>query len=304
MGLRPASYSSETASASTHTLDRLRRRLAQVTILSSLIAGTLYASYRLDRHVIRKTALDIVEQVTEPPTRVIALSHWVHAHLPTGRNQQYFLFRRLRATSVQVLERGGDCADKSRLLAAMLRELDIPATLAMCFHPQTGAPSHTVVEARIAPDSYMVVDPAFELWFPRPDGQGFYGLTDLRANPNLLFKRLEHLRATLPWPALAFFYPEHAAVYDRVATINWEKNSATRLARTIWSSWYGDEIIRLPRPLAAEEPKLFVIGGLTAMTVTILLCTFLKESVRRKKRKTRAGGIDSRAFGLPEGAVR
>jgi len=146
----------------------------------------------------------------------------------------------------------------------MLRELDIPATMAMCFHPTTGAPAHTVVEAQIAPGSYMVVDPAFELWFPRPDGRGFYGLTDLRANPTFLFERLKHLRATLPWPALAFFYPEHAAVYDHVATINWERNGATRVARTILARWYGGEIVHISRPLIVEEPKLFVLAGLLA----------------------------------------
>jgi hypothetical protein len=225
--------------------------------LSAGVAAT-YLSHRTDRYILRETSLDIVRAEAEPSDRVLALSHWVHAHLPTDRNRQSFLISGLRATPMQVLERGGDCADKSRLLSAMLREIGIRATMAMCFDPETDQPSHTVVEARTGPSSYMVVDPAFELYFPKPEG-GYYGLLEMRARPEILTERLNHLRSVRTWPDLSFFYPEQRAVYDKASTVNWDRNWSSRCARAILKPWYGDELHHVSRPVLSEEPKLFVL---------------------------------------------
>jgi len=125
------------------------------------LAGAIcFTTYRIDGYVLRTMASDLTRGTADPDEKVLALNHWVHAHLPTMRNPDSFGLSRLRATPVQVLERGGDCADKSRLLSAMLRELDIPSTMVMLFDHRTGLPSHTVIEARLPDGDHMIVDPS------------------------------------------------------------------------------------------------------------------------------------------------
>jgi hypothetical protein len=191
--------------------------------------------------------------------RVLALLHFVSGIPGTRWNEDYFVLRRLRATPVQVLGAGGDCADKSRLLSALLREIDIPSSMAMCFDKRTGMPTHTVVEAQPAAGSYMVVDPAYDLYFPRPDQRSYNGLVDLRRDPGLVTRRIDELCAVAPPVREAErYYMSAFSGYDQVATINWNKHRILRRAHDWLRTRYGDRVYRFRRPAVLEEPKLFV----------------------------------------------
>ncbi|MDO8630188.1 MAG: transglutaminase-like domain-containing protein [Phycisphaerales bacterium] len=228
----------------------------------------------------------IAEQVApsgeSPSRRVLALADWVYRNKGFHENDRYFVLPRLRATPMQVLAGGGDCADKSRLLTALLREVGIASTMLMCFDPRSGAPTHTVVEAHIENGSYMVVDPVYRLWFPRPNGQGYYDLLDLRNDPNILELRLDELLAVAPRRNPLWSYNRESAVYDHAASINWNKNAFTRLLHDQIRVGSGDGVYRFPRPLVLEEPKLFVAAALTGMGCVCFASTVI---VRRSKRR-------------------
>jgi len=218
-----------------------------------------------------------------PSQRVLALADWVYHHEGFRENDRYFVLPQLRATSVQVLAGGGDCADKSRLLTALLREVDIASTMVMCFDRRSGAPTHTVVEAHIENGWYMVVDPVYRLWFPRPNGQGYYDLLDLRIDPTILELRLDELLAVAPRRSPLWSYNRESAVYDHAASINWNKNAFTRLLHHWIRAGSGDGVYRFPRPLVLEEPKLFVAAALTGLGCA---CFALTVIVRRSKSRS------------------
>ncbi len=237
-----------------------------LVLLSMMCLG----SYRADRERLGAVARAVTAGKASLSDRVLALLDWVYHNHGFASNERYFLFKRLGATPVQVLEGGGDCADKSRLLSALLREVGIPSTMVMCFDVRSGRPTHTVVEARIGPGGYMLVDPVYDLWFPRRDSTGFFGLTDLRRDATILPRRLDELIAARPRSPI-FAYNRAANVYDEASSINWRKNRSTRLVHDLLFLIRGEEVYRLRRPIVLEEPKLAVAWGLAALGVASVL---------------------------------
>jgi hypothetical protein len=179
---------------------------------------------------------------------------------------------------VQVLEGGGDCADKSRLLWAALRANGIPATMVMLFHPETNAPTHTVVEARIGPNQYMLADPAYNLVFPTPEGT-FYDILDLRANPSVLDQRLNELLAD-PGGRELRAYRRDICSYSQASSINWNRNTLTRTAHSLFKLLLGQEVYRLPRPVILEEPKLAVASLTFGLAVIVATPPLLIRKLR------------------------
>jgi len=251
--------------------------------LCMLLAVACAVSYLRDCSILRTLARNEVAGASHASEEVISLMNWVHANKSSKENPRYFLFPRLRATSLQVVQAGGDCADKSRLLSAMLRELEIPSTMVMCFHRETGEPTHTVVEAQIEADGYIVVDPVYGLVFPANERGRFYGLTDLRRDPRILDRRIDELLASAPRNSALRSYNTTSAAYDRATSINWNKNAVTRAAHNLMSAWWGDEVFRLPRPLILEEPKLFVASALLLLGMIALLATRIAGSFLAKR---------------------
>lgn len=229
-----------------------------------ILAWVCVVSYLLDCAKLERTARYITAGDTGNSEKVVKLLSWVHKIDGTSENEQYFVLRRLRATPLQVVAAGGDCADKSRLLSAMLREVGIPATMLVCYHRASRVPTHTVVEARIGADQYMVVDPAYGLAFPKGDSGEYYGLLELRANPAIVDDRIQSLAATEPRTSPIHAYNPISAAYDHATTINWNKNAFTRIAGGLAMLWIGDAIHRLPRPILLEEPKLHIGAMLAA----------------------------------------
>lgn len=247
-----------------------------------IAASATYHSYRSDANALRAKALEIVGNREAPAQRVLTLTSWIHRHLGTARNPEYFVLRGLRATPMQVLDKGGDCADKSRLLSAMLRQIDIPATMALCFHHDTGLPTHTVVEAQLGPGRYMVTDPAYELYYPDDHG-GYYGILDLRKHPERLVERVKYVQATTPRFRPLHWYDPFEASAVGMSTFNWRKNGLTKLVRDCLFLAIGPDVYRLPRPAVMEEPKLAVATMLLALAAVALVLAWLAARTPRRR---------------------
>jgi|GEM_PF-714172 len=240
-----------------------------------LFAGAgVYVCYRADRLVLRNIAERIVEGANAPAERVVAINNWVHWHGGFVANPQSFVFASMGATPLQVVDGGGDCADKSRLVVALLREVGIASTPVMCFDPKTGRPVHTVVEARLPDREYIVVDPSFNLWFPKKTEPGkYYGVLALRNDPGILQSRLREVVSSRNYWMRVNGYRKDRSVYDRASTFNWDKNIATRGMRRVLSLVYGRDVDRLRRPSVLEEPKLAVACAATLLGVSMIACS-------------------------------
>jgi len=257
-----------------------------------LAAATCYASYRIDCYRLRAAAIPRTAHASTPHDKVLALLQMVHAIPETSENEQFVLLRRLRATPLQVLSGGGDCADKSRLLSAMLRQIEIPATMVMCHDPRTLAPTHTVVCAFTDDKQTMVVDPAYGLFFPTAGSHGYYGLNALRNDPSILTHRLAELRAILPASHPVHAYNASASSFAFASSINWNKNSLIRSLHDVLHSFAGDALYSWPRPLLLEEPKLFVciltcVAGMAAWLLAAVARRAARHAHARQIVRTR-----------------
>jgi len=267
---------------------RMLNRVLQLGLwalaLSSLTAAlACYVSYRRDCARLANVASDVTAGLNVPDDRVSALLEWVHGLHGSAGNRGRFLLTSMRATPLQVIESGGDCADKSRLLYALLRESGMSATMALCFKADSNEPVHTFVEVALGAGCQMAVDPAFNLFFPKPDETGYYGLLDLRKDPAILVRRVETICREIPTQCREQYYMRPADGYTRASTINWNKNAVLRLTHHLLHSVLGDEVYRLRRPAVIEEPKLFVAALCVVSAGACLMV--LRVARRRATRK-------------------
>jgi len=188
------------------------------------------------------------------------------------------LFRFLRPTPWQVVKLGGDCADRSRLVIALLRLRRIHASKWALYNAQ-GESKHAVIEADVE-SGRMVADPLFGLWFPRPSG-GYYTIAEMKKDPNILLQRIAQLRSqgSDPGAAPLKFYEFDQYVYSDARTINWNKPVLGTFFRVL-HFLLGERTNQISRPSFVEEPPLMLIYGIAGLELCILLAWFLL--VRRR----------------------
>ena len=214
-----------------------------------------YLSWASDRAILREVALRETERYDNVPQRIRALNSWVYRNRGFAKNANYFALARLGPTPVQVLQYGGDCSDKSRLLSALLAEIEIDSTLAMLYPCETCPAGHTVVEARYE-DGAIVLDPVYDIDFPDSSG-GFLSLDNLSIDHASLVARIHELRSARgPGDKInGYGYEDHS--YRYVRTINWSKNWMTRLVgRGLEILGFDPFLVR--RPHLLEDPKRFL----------------------------------------------
>ena len=183
--------------------------------LSCAIALSL--SWHQDEVMLRQQAVIITENFSTDAARIRAVNNWVYHNKGFAPNDRYFIVAALGPTPIQVMELGGDCADKSRLVAAMLNSIGIDAGLVMispCFHCGF---IHTVVEAQYE-NGRMVVDPIWNIDYPAGDGR-FLGVKDL-AGTNRGRQRVVELQLQRPATDKISHMPEMDADFDYATTIN------------------------------------------------------------------------------------
>src|SRR5712675_3418184 len=208
-----------------------RRRGRNLIIFSAAIplicAISLYFNWQQDSAVLRRQTLAITAHLDSDSARIRAVNDWVYHNKGFDPNDQYFVVSALGPTPIQVMARGGFCADKSRLVAAMLNSIGIDAGLVMISPCLYCGFIHTVVEAQYE-NGRMVVDPIWNIDFPTEDGK-FLGVMDLagtsRGRDRIV--ELQHQRQATDKIA---GIPEMDAMFDYAVSINWNRNIVTRTA--------------------------------------------------------------------------
>jgi hypothetical protein len=228
--------------------------------------------------------LNRVTQASQAPseqTKEIVLS--LKDKLDNG-NDSYFLipvFRFLRPMASQVIEKGGDCADRSRLVITLLRLRGIHATK-WALYNSNGESKHAVLEADVE-SGKMVVDPLFGIWFPKPQG-GYFGIRELRQDSSILPERLKELRAEKVelGAGRLEFYPEGEYIYTNARTINWTKAAILRSTFSLLHWMLGEHAYWLQRPGFVEEPPLMVIYGLAGLEVFLMLAWIVMRRLAKR----------------------
>lgn len=227
-----------------------------ISLAAFASAALLLISIKMDEKILDQA---IADQLVSPPNTgafVEELNHWVYNNEGFAKNNGYFLIKKLGATPVQVLEAGGDCTDKSRLLAALLKRFGMESTLVMLDACEGCAATHTIVEARYE-GGRMAADPVFDIVFPAGNGR-FYGVKELRQNPSIVISRLNELVNQRGSNSKVAFYKRETESYNWPNTINWEKNRVLqKMAILIKKIGYDPSLIM--RPHFMEDPKLFLL---------------------------------------------
>ncbi len=226
----------------------------------------------------------VLSEITLPPGNgkfIEQLNQWVYHNKGFEKNQSYYLFSRLGPTPMQILDKGGDCSDKSRLLAAMLKSVGISSTLVMLYRCNGCDPTHTVIEARFE-GNYMVADPVYNIVFPKEENATYLGLQELSDNPKILNNRLDYLIEQRGKKNKISFYKRDIETYSWPKTINWKKNSVTLIIGEFVGYFY-DNPYWVQRPHFLEDPKLLltiasacICGGVLILFGFIRLITKYK----------------------------
>jgi hypothetical protein len=261
----------------------VRRAAAALASLLFIAGFGLYFSWKSDNDLLRSRAVEITSTLSTDAERILAISTWVHHTGGFERNRRFFLWPQLGPTPIQVLESGGNCADRSRLVSAMLSELGIRAGIVMIFRCQDCAPIHSVVEA-VYEYGRMVVDPVWNVYYPGNDGR-FLGVADLAGTDlgkrHLLWLQQEHApheNATDRMSAMS----EAEATFDVARSINWEKNWATNAAAATLEA-FGIAPDNIIRPRVLEDPKLMLCVLMLAGAIGFLLMSICAGSTRRTR---------------------
>jgi hypothetical protein len=245
---------------------------AALALLMSCAAGYFYCAYAKDSRRLKALALQLTAGTSTASEKVRAINSFVYGNHGFGRNRDYYLLESLGATPVQVLERGGDCTDKSRLLAAMLDQIGIKASMAMLYARREGKAIHTVVLAETE-CGVIAADPIYDLMFPG-EGGGYHDVRAMIRDPEILERRLSVLRAERGPQERIGFYDEANYHYGFVTTANWRKYRwLEALARALAALGLEPRLIR--RPALLENPKLSLAWLSGAAAALFALLAFL-----------------------------
>src|SRR5262245_45434295 len=268
----------------------ISRWRASIAIVAIPLAGSiaLLADWSYDNLIIRRQAAEITANLTSNSARIVAVNHWVYHNQGFAKNASYFAVPALGPTPLQVLHHGGDCSDKSRLVAAMLNELGIDAGLVMISPCLRCDFIHTVVEARYESGS-MVIDPIWDIDYPAGNGK-YLGVRDL-AWTSRGEERVTELQRDRGKKDKIAKMPLTEARFEYATAMNWDKNNLTRfIAQIVRLLGYDPETMFRPRFF--EDPKLalswFLILVAVAGTATNVLCSYMCHALLHKRSDVRS----------------
>jgi hypothetical protein len=267
--------------------DVFRRHWCLATMFSALLAlQALSLAYYFREQTVLTAYINRVASPSLPPSEQIKGVVLSLKDKPDNGNDSYFLlpiFHFLRPTPWQVIEKGGDCADRSRLVIALMHLRGIQASKWALYDAQ-GESRHAVVQADVE-SGKMVVDPLFGIWFPKPEG-GYYAIPELKQDSAILPQRISELRAKGLRPGVDRLetYRFDQYVYSNARTINWNKSAIFRISYSFLHRILGERVDDLRRPAFVEEPALMVVYGAAGFEVVIVLVWLVAE--RRRRRRT------------------
>jgi hypothetical protein len=276
----------------------LQRSLLLIGVLAIVSSALLLWDWRKDDQSIREAVAEHI--LSRPGTGVFVeeLTSWVFHNQGFRKNDGYFLLKSLGPTPKQVLEKGGDCADKSRLLSTILRQYGVDSSLVTLYECKGCGPTHIVVEARYD-KGWMVADPVFDMVFPKQEFS-YYNVGELKENPALLPNRLDELVQSRGLRHPVKQYRRADESYTWAQYFNWDKFSWSDDLAAILSG-FGIDLYQLRRPYFLEDPKLFlglVSGG--AGLAALLASLAAGFVAGRTKRVGRTDGVAAVAAGSTE----
>jgi hypothetical protein len=262
------------------------KRLFQLALAILVLAQAgVFLIYERDQHYLSQLMDKISEPAAPPSVQAQRVLNYLR-DVPVITNESYFLspvFHFMRATPRQVSEQGGDCADRSRLMIALLRTHNIEASKWALYSPEM-KPVHAVVEIQTE-QGPMVADTLFGITYPKPDA-GYYSVAQLRDNPALYRERIAYLQSihARPGGEKVEQYPLNRYVFENARTINWEKSPVMHLVYRALRGTLGDRANRITRPFVAEQPALMVIVALTAAEAFLLFLWIVLLFVLKKRK--------------------
>ena len=260
---------------------RPRRPVLVALLLCVVVDGALLTKYLADDAVLRNVVE--LDPGLPPSRKVLTLLDYIDKNVERRETtDESFLpgLSFLRPTARQVLEKGGDCADRSRLLIELLKREGVHASK-VALHDRQGVPQHAVVQARIEDDDRsMVVDALFGVSFPNERG-GYYSAWDIREDESILEERLRELGPTQPFTRE---YPLDRYTYAAPRTINWNKSWGTQQLYWMLYGIIGPRVDTLPRPAIVGDPVLLTltVAVLAQLTGALGLLLFGRVRIRRR----------------------
>ncbi|MEO7859369.1 MAG: hypothetical protein ABIU05_02820 [Nitrospirales bacterium] len=209
------------------------------------------------------------------------------------QDNRYFLlpiFSFLRPMPRQVMEQGGDCADRSRLVIRMLRLHGIGASKWALYTKEMKS-VHAVVELE-AEAGKMVADPLYGLWFPRPEG-GYYDIKELRQSPSILQGRIQTLlrEGVRPGSSDLKSYPIDEYTYQYAKSINWEKWAVTWPLYKALRIIMGSSIDNLQRPAFVEAPQIMVAIMAAVLQGCLIIIYFALVRMNRNMKRAKSWSV-------------
>ena len=271
--------------------------LVCVLVIGQVFVFTMYLR---DQRVLGRKMDSIASSGLPPSEQTLRVLAYLREK-PVITNDSYFLlpiFGFMRATSRQVDEQGGDCADRARLLVTLLDLHGIHSSKWALYSPRI-VPRHAVVQVDTEKGP-MVVDGLYGLYYPRPRG-GYYGIEDLRNLPDLVPERIHELEALHEEPGGMKLeqYPLDTYIYAHARSINWDKAGATLALYRILRSIAGSRVDEIVRPKWVEQPAVMVAIVLGLLEFCILLAWLVtvkrvRSNVALRTRQLGLLGINQR----------
>ena len=232
----------------------LLRLLSLGIVVAVLFAVGMLLSWHPDRARLAAIARAVAPENLSDGDKADRLMAWVYANQGFEKNRRRFIWAKLDATPIDILNFGGDCEDKSKLLIAMLETVGIDGSMAMQYPCRGCEAVHTIVLADIG-DRWAAYDPVYNLSFPNRRG-GYYDIAELRARPELLPERIDELIAVRGAGDKIAKYGREDHVFTYITTVNWDKNALTRTVASMLPV-FGLEPALTPRPFFLDNPKQF-----------------------------------------------
>jgi hypothetical protein len=255
------------------------RGVLVLVLFSGVVDVSLLAKYVADDTVLDN--LVDVEATAPPSEKVIALVAFLEGNVKRGSTTDAsFLpgLSVLRPTARQVVEKGGDCADRSRLLIELLKREGVEASK-VALYDRDGVPRHAVVEVDTE-HGPMAVDALYGMYFPKPAG-GYYSVWDINRDESILAGRVRELADIQP---AVREYPLEMYTYVSPRTINWDKSAMMRLAYRGLRATFGPSVDRWSRPGIVEDPVLLSLTGAAFGQSLLIAGTLIVPRIKSRRR--------------------
>jgi hypothetical protein len=250
-----------------------KARIPLLVLLTIADIGLVW-KYQDDNRYLYNFSKQFIEETDLLSEKVIKSVEFIRANLRTKEEPRAFLlpvFGFLSPPPREVADRGGDCADRSRLLITLLNLHGIKASKVALYDGE-GIPRHAVVSAKVENNQVMVADAVYGIYFPKPEG-GYYSVNDLKLDEGILRHRVEEMVA---WgsdgqrPRMEN-YPYEKYTYRRPRTINWDKSIPMKLIYNGLKLIIGDKVDHIERPSFVERPALMLLYACIGLQLMLLL---------------------------------